>query len=255
MNAISAELLQTIKELQLLESLRKFSLGGGTNLAIRYNHRSSIDIDLFYPDIVGKDGFQKIVNELKRFYGGSLYGCDFPCDIDDQFIFLRFFVKKNDTIIKVEILQNFKVIDQPQIIDGVRLLTERDIGLFKLMSVSNRGSNKDVYDLEYLTEYVPLIELYELLKYKQKVFGKSLDQTIFDLDKEESPINKPELLLKFDMPSLLQNQSRPIHTHDRIVISPGEKTWVQARSGWRRKVRQLYNHLGEKFPDITGIDI
>ena len=72
MNAVSAELLETIRELQLLKSLGKFSLGGGTNLASRYNHRISIDIDLFCPDIVGKAGFEGIVDEITEFFGDSI---------------------------------------------------------------------------------------------------------------------------------------------------------------------------------------
>ncbi|MFI5136516.1 MAG: nucleotidyl transferase AbiEii/AbiGii toxin family protein [Sphingobacteriales bacterium] len=253
MNAVSPELLQTIRELQLLKNLNGFSLGGGTNLAIRYNHRISIDIDLFCPDIVGRVGFQKIIEDVKKFYGDRVFGYDFPCDIDDQYIFLRMFIKNNEAIIKVEVLQNFKVMDQPEIIDGLRLLTEKDIGLFKLVSLSERASSKDVYDLEYLTDRLSVIDLYELLKMKQEIYNKESDQTIFDLDKEESPVNNPELLLKFD--SFPANKSRPKHTHDRIEILQGGKTWAQARAGWRRKVRQLYNYLEKKFPDITGVDL
>lgn len=47
MSAVSPELRKTILELQQLSSVSKFSLGGGTNLALRYSHRISIDIDLF----------------------------------------------------------------------------------------------------------------------------------------------------------------------------------------------------------------
>ena len=38
------------------------------------------------------------------------------------------------------------------------------------MSASNRASNKDIYDLDYLTEKFPLIDLIELLKQKQERF-------------------------------------------------------------------------------------
>ena len=47
MNAVSLVLFQTIKELQSLKNLQFYALAGGTNLAIRFNHRESIDIDLF----------------------------------------------------------------------------------------------------------------------------------------------------------------------------------------------------------------
>ena len=58
MQAVSPALLQTIKELQQLPSLNAFALAGGTNLALRYNHRISEDIDLFSTNIIGIEGFE-----------------------------------------------------------------------------------------------------------------------------------------------------------------------------------------------------
>ena len=46
MNAVEVSLRKTILELQNLSSVAHFSLGGGTNLALRYGHRISVDIDL-----------------------------------------------------------------------------------------------------------------------------------------------------------------------------------------------------------------
>ncbi|TJY65684.1 nucleotidyl transferase AbiEii/AbiGii toxin family protein [Sphingobacterium alkalisoli] len=45
----------------LLKVLRGLLLNGGTNLAIRYNHRISTDIDIFFPHIIGKAGSLKIL--------------------------------------------------------------------------------------------------------------------------------------------------------------------------------------------------
>ncbi|SFF77588.1 Nucleotidyl transferase AbiEii toxin, Type IV TA system [Salegentibacter agarivorans] len=57
MKAVSPVLYQSIKELQSLKSLQSFALAGGTNLAVRYDHRESIDIDLFCTEIIGFKGF------------------------------------------------------------------------------------------------------------------------------------------------------------------------------------------------------
>jgi UDP-N-acetylenolpyruvoylglucosamine reductase len=59
MAAVSAELLEIIIELQRLSSLQKAVFGGGNNLVIRYDHRESIDIDLFFSGIIGKTGYKK----------------------------------------------------------------------------------------------------------------------------------------------------------------------------------------------------
>jgi hypothetical protein len=96
MKALSDSLLETILELQQLPSLSSSSLGGGTNLAIRYGHRISYDIDLFFSGIVGKQGYELIRGEVMAFYGDNVFAMDYPCDEDDQFLFQRFsFVKAN----------------------------------------------------------------------------------------------------------------------------------------------------------------
>ncbi|WP_270090284.1 nucleotidyl transferase AbiEii/AbiGii toxin family protein [Sphingobacterium sp. SYP-B4668] len=105
MSAISQGLLKTIRELQCFESF----LGGGTNLAIRYHHRISTDIDFFFPHIVGKAGYERIKEDIQNFYGARVFGLQFPCDINDQYIFLRFFVICDGETIKVEVLQNMKM--------------------------------------------------------------------------------------------------------------------------------------------------
>ena len=53
MSAVSPAIVKTILQLQSLPSLANFSLAGGTNLALQYNHRISDDIDLFCPEING----------------------------------------------------------------------------------------------------------------------------------------------------------------------------------------------------------
>ena len=40
-------------------------IGGGTNLALRYNHRISIDIDFITPILIGRIGFYQIIKVVK----------------------------------------------------------------------------------------------------------------------------------------------------------------------------------------------
>ncbi len=44
MKAVTPAIIKAIIELQALPRVSKFTLGGGANLALRYNHRISIDI-------------------------------------------------------------------------------------------------------------------------------------------------------------------------------------------------------------------
>ena len=254
MGTVSPDIVKTILELQNLPSLSSFALGGGTNLALQYNHRISDDIDLFSPDIIGRNGFKKIEEEVLGYYGGKATRFDNPCDINDQFIFLRFFIKtETDLVIKIELLQNMKNLYPIEIKENIRLLSKIDIGLFKLVSAANRTTKKDVYDLDFITNEIPLSKLYEELKFKNTKFNAESDRTIFDLEKHLSPIDNPHLLLKFD--SIQSSMRMPTHTHDNIHIADGEKSWAMSQIDWRSKVRSLYSHLGLQFPKPRGMRI
>ena len=45
--AVQPATLALLKKLVGLEELSSFALGGGTNLALRYGHRLSVDLDFF----------------------------------------------------------------------------------------------------------------------------------------------------------------------------------------------------------------
>ena len=47
MTAVTPAIIKAIIELQTLPTVSKFTLGGGTNLALQFNHRISDDIDFF----------------------------------------------------------------------------------------------------------------------------------------------------------------------------------------------------------------
>lgn len=254
MSAISQAIVKTIIQLQSLPSLASFSLADGTNLALQYNHRISDDIDLFCSEIIGLEGFNKIQEEVKASFGKNARNFDNPCDINDQYSFLRFFIDSEDgTIIKVDVLQNMKHVFEIETINDIRLFSKADIGLYKLVSLSNRSTKKDIYDLDFITDEIKLSTLYESLKDKAEKFNKEDHKTIFDLDENQSVLDNLELLISFD--NITASSKFPTHTHDNIKIFEGSKTWIEARISWRSKVRALYDHLGIDFPKPKGIDI
>jgi len=245
MSAVASVLLQTIKQLQALPSLSQFALAGGTNLAFRFNHRHSQDIDLFCPEIVGVKHFETIETEVKSFFGeANITGLEYPYDKkSEQHTYLRFWVTKPcGEIIKVEIIQNMKMMDAIEVVDEVRLVTTKDIGLFKLISGSSRAAKKDIYDLDFITQNINIIELFEALKVKKQTFNQEEHQNIFDLDEEECPTQNPNLLLKFDG-NVSQNRIKPMHSNDNILIVEGGKSWVRVRTSWRMKVHRLFRYL------------
>ncbi len=246
MSAVSADLIEAIKELQKLPSLRTALLGGGTNLAIRYGHRESVDIDLFFPGIIGRDGFEQVKKEVREFFKDDIYGFDYPCEIDDQFMFLRFFVRKGDMSIKVEILQNMQTHLEGENVDDMLLMQETDLCRLKLLAGSNRATQKDIYDLDYLSDRISLSDMMAFLKDHKEQYNADEHRSIFDLDGEESPLDNPGLLLKFDA-AAEQSASRPSHSNPRVEIMDGHRNWLVARSSWRRKVRHYFNKIGHEF--------
>ncbi|MEO2060751.1 MAG: nucleotidyl transferase AbiEii/AbiGii toxin family protein [Mesonia sp.] len=248
MQAVSSALLKTIKELQALPSLSKFALAGGTNLALRFDHRISEDIDLFATEIIGIKGFENIEADVKAFYSNNVINIIYPVKENDQFVFIRFFIKKGDVTIKVDIIQNMKALYPFETIKDVRCYNVIDLGLFKLVSCSNRPAKKDIYDLEYITESNNLIDLYNLLKEKKAKFSKDTDRNIFDLDEDPDPIDNPHLLLLFDKRMATRQKMR--HSHDNILTIEGSKSWREASMYWRMKVRRLYASIGIEYPKL-----
>ena len=247
MQAVSPALLQTIKELQQLPSLSNFALAGGTNLALRFNHRISEDIDLFSNVIIGIKGFEKIESEVKNYYGNKVLNIIYPLKENDQFVFLRFLIVKDDVTIKVDVIQNMTSLYHFETIKGVRCYDVKDIGVFKLISCASRPAKKDIYDLEYITETEDLIDLYLILKEKKIRFNNDIHRNIFDLDKDPDPVDNPLLLLLFDKRLEISKQ-KTRHTHDNILNIEGSKSWHLASIHWRMKVRRLYKHLNIEYP-------
>lgn len=182
--------------------------------------------------------------EVREKFNEAILSLDYPCDDDDQFVFLRFLIRKGEEQIKVEIMQNMIFTEEPDLVEGVRVLSLRDIGMLKLMAASNRCSFKDIYDLSYLTEEVPLPELFYLLGEKQKKYNGEAYFTIFDLDDEQSPVEYPKLLLKFETEAQAK-PNRPFHSTPQFRIANG-MTWLGAKANWRRKVKHLFLELDQK---------
>lgn len=240
MKAVSDNLLDLISELQGLDTLIPFALAGGTNLALRFQHRKSIDIDLFTSEYIGITRFESIRDGLIHHFQDRLIVKDIlNKEAGNQFTFLRCLIRSGDEQIKVELLQNFQHLDPFEEYNGFRLFSVRDIGLFKLMSAANRKAQKDIYDLDLITEHYPLQTLLLDLKEKQEKFNAEKYHCLFDLDEEVSPVDNISLLMPSEDSSYRTIDSRPSHTSDRLEIMSGNKSWYLAKRSWEKKVKAL----------------
>lgn len=236
---ISNELEKTIKELQQLNSLSSFYLAGGTNLAIRYSHRESVDIDLFCENIIGISGFELIEKEIKETFKNRVLHIGYPTKQSDELVFLRTIISTDNTNIKVEIIQGFKLFHPIETINGIRLASETDIGLFKLDSITNRYAEKDLYDLDYITENPnhSLNKLMELYEKRKNYYIENNINTIFSLSNDFCPIENTELLI-------LENHKEikdkiPFHSDSRLKNN--KSSLIYHKSNWKIKVRTYLN--------------
>ena len=252
--AVSAELLEAITEIQALPAFANFALAGGTNLAIRYNHRRSIDIDLFSNNVVGLASLAKMKQDLEDHFGIALLFCEIlDPDNGEQFCFLRALISKGQTKIKVEAIQNIQILDPVEVHNGVRMLSIKDIALLKLMSASNRKAKKDIYDLDFLSNEIDLEDLIESLHAKLEKYSANRYDNLFDLDDRQNPTENLGLLLEFD-DRYSEIPNRPNHSNDNIDIMPHSKSWVSARISWKMKVKELMHKRGIIPPPAKPIN-
>jgi predicted nucleotidyltransferase component of viral defense system len=253
--ALSQELVNAIVELQSLSSLSTFALAGGTNLALRFGHRRSIDIDLFSNQVIGKAGLENISAALQSVYKRGLLHVEIiDPEAGDQYVFLRAFIKKTAFVIKIEVIQNIAILDPIEQHQGIRILSLRDIGLLKLVSASNRKAKKDIYDLDFITDQIDLPTLMTMLEEKEQKFKNETFKSLFDLDRTHSPIEDISRLLAFDEMDYNTLPLRPNHSSDLIDILPTSKNWRSARSSWRRKVINLMRQRGIQLPPLKPLN-
>ncbi|HEV2478140.1 MAG TPA: nucleotidyl transferase AbiEii/AbiGii toxin family protein [Puia sp.] len=237
---MTKDLLELIRELQTMESLGHFALAGGSNLSLRFNHRKSIDIDLFTNRIVGVEGWKLIERSIREKFGAAVLFCNLLNEgLGSQYCFLRALIIKGEEQIKVDMIQNVQHIDPIEDISGVRMLSIMDIGLFKLMAASNRFARKDFYDLDLITDNIPLHLLLKCLKEKKDQFKEDRHKSLFDLDHAKDPLDDVSALLPSEELEFRSSDSRHTHSNDRIDILAQGKTWLAAKSSWKRKIKRI----------------
>lgn len=254
---VSRELLETIHELQQLSSLSVFGLAGGTNLALRYGHRISVDADLFSPSLIGIKGLETVCNQIKEFYGERVISSQLiNDDLADQYCFARILIKTSTGQIKVEIMQNVPLLNEFEIRDGIRMVTIKDIGVFKLKSLCSRMAKKDAYDLNWITDQLgySLGELLDSYQEKENRFSNDTDEWVFDLDAHPNPLSDPNALLAFDKTDYRSADNRPMHSDDQLnIVSPG-MSYKEAKSNFRRKVKDYMGTKGFELPPLKPVN-
>lgn len=165
----------------VLARFQDFYLAGGTALALQIGHRVSVDFDLFSPNEIPPTLYGRI---KKEFSGRAV---ETAADNPDE---LSVFVAGT----KVTFLRYpFPLILESEILEGIRLLSVKEIAATKAYTIGRRGSFKDYVDLYFILKggYAGLEEIIEIAekKYAGEFNGRLfLEQLVYMDDVQESPL-------------------------------------------------------------------
>jgi predicted nucleotidyltransferase component of viral defense system len=166
-----------------LPSLQPFSLVGGTALALRYGHRSSVDLDLFFHD---KFDYQTIESELI-----SEFGSDFDYESGHKQFGIFCYIQK----IKVDIVYfPHKLIADLVTEKNIRMYSSADISAMKIQAILGRAKKKDFWDLHELLQHYSLQQLidWHKQKYPSQMLAISIPNAItyfVEADESETPVS------------------------------------------------------------------
>jgi hypothetical protein len=193
--AVSLELRNILTEIFIAFNENSFYLAGGTNLALKYAHRISTDIDLFLIDVENKNLESYYLPKLEQTFKERLMLKSIAKDalrlqIDDVKVdFLQW-----STIKKIL----FDVENYQQ--TNWKLAHDLDVAAMKVSAIINRGTIKDFYDIALLLKYFSLDEI--IKNYKEKYNVTSDNQIIeYMTDFHEADLEKASSiqLINFDL--------------------------------------------------------
>jgi hypothetical protein len=181
--AVEPGTFSLLKRLMALSFLQPFSLVGGTALALRYGHRSSIDLDLFFHERFNQP---RIVAGLETAFG-------------ENFVY-----KQQHTQFGIFcFIDNIKVdfvhfphlpISSTETIDGIRFYSDDDIAAMKIQAILGRAKKKDFWDLFELLQHYSLQQIMDWheQKYPSQMLAISIPHAItyfVDAEDSESPVS------------------------------------------------------------------
>jgi hypothetical protein len=140
---VDRPMLELLRQLMADKQLDAFNLVGGTALSLRLGHRRSVDLDLFRTTEFNSG---QLAEYLKERYGAEIYRkTDSEVHGYIENVKIDMLTDPNPTIDKIENME------------GIRMLSMRDIGAMKMTAMFDNGRRmKDFADMYALLEKYPL---------------------------------------------------------------------------------------------------
>ena len=155
--ALTPATRQALKQVGRLAFMDDFYLAGGTGLALHLGHRFSIDLDFFSPDAsavgpVQRDTLRILLDDSSLII---TYDSDGTFAASWQGVGISFFR-----------LALYPLVQEPLLVEGIRLATIQEIGAMKLAAIIDRGTRKDLVDLYYILQSISLEQAFKVASVK-----------------------------------------------------------------------------------------
>lgn len=174
--------LPILERLMRMEPLDQFHLVGGTALALRHGHRVSVDIDLFGRDLE----HTPLVDALQQEFGKS-FRYEPPLG---ESIGIFCFIDE----VKLDIVRYPQArISDLEVMGGIRMYSDDDIGAMKIQAILSRGKKKDFWDLAELVQHHTLSRIIanHEKKFPNQMYAISTPNALVyfvDADRSEDPV-------------------------------------------------------------------
>lgn len=178
--ALTSETRDAFHLVSQLDLIRRFYLAGGTGLAIHLGHRISVDLDLFCEDTDAVGPADRVILR------GALDDPSLVITYDRNSTFV---VTWRGVGISFFRLNLYPLVQPTLLLDNVPVASIEEIGAMKLAAIIDRGTRKDLVDLYYILQVVPLEKLFQVaaIKYaKVRTFTISATRGLAYFDDAES---------------------------------------------------------------------
>lgn len=172
-----------LRRLMALPALQAFSLVGGTALSLRFGHRTSVDLDMFFHE---KFDQPRIVEELE-----SAFGEEFVYKQQHTHFGIFCFIEG----VKVDFVYFPHHLIKPiEIVEDIRFYSNADIAAMKIQAILGRAKKKDFWDLFELLQQYSLQQImdWHKEKYPNQMLMISIPHAItyfVDADESETPVS------------------------------------------------------------------
>jgi hypothetical protein len=155
--ALTPETQRAFRKIAGLGFINSFYLAGGTGLALHLGHRFSIDLDFFSPhaEAVGAD--QRAI--LREMFEDPTLSITFDKDA-------TFVATWREVGLSFFRLHLYPLVQPTLLVNGVHVASLEEIGAMKLAAIIDRGTRKDLVDLYFILQRVPIERLFQVAAVK-----------------------------------------------------------------------------------------